>query len=184
MWQPPTFLIFVSQIYAKRGFLAGNATFDDGATPPLVAASSCVWLRPVIDSQHYPLGWQDPISMDLDGAKFTVPANASVLPGLASNGANPNAVLHFASAVSNTVAISTTDTVTNAPASTSFILKITRSTGFFTGTFTHTDGTKPTFKGLIRQGTSSGGFGFFLTTTPSPMDYNGQSGSATLGPTP
>jgi hypothetical protein len=65
----------------------------------------------------------------------------------------------------------------------SYTLAINRATGLMNGTFTHTNGTKPSFQGIIFQKAGSphsGGHGFFLTPIPAVKDYTGESGGVTL----
>ena len=47
--------------------------------------------------------------------------------------------------------------------------------------FTHTDGTKPAFQGvIIQKGTQRGAYGYFLTKQPAVIDYTGESGAVIL----
>jgi hypothetical protein len=70
-------------------------------------------------------------------------------------------------------------------ADSTFTLIINRTTGAFSGVFDHTDDTKPGYQGIIYQkGANPGGFGFFLTKQPVPIDYTGQSGEVRLMGTP
>ena len=86
------------------------------------------------------------------------------------------------------VNISTTNVVTKVPASdTSFTLTLTAGTGLFSGTFVHeNDQGVPVplttaYEGVIYQkGHDAGGYGFFLTRKPTPIDYTGESGAVNL----
>lgn len=53
---------------------------------------------------------------------------------------------------------------------------ITRASGLFTGTSTHTDLTKPAFQGvIIQKGSKKGGSGYFMSR-PTPLNGLGESG--------
>ena len=55
------------------------------------------------------------------------------------------------------------------------------TTGAISGTFTHTDDSVLTFKGIILQkGALAGGIGFFQTRQPVPIDYTGETGMVNL----
>src|SRR5881397_3720019 len=61
-----------------------------------------------------------------------------------------------------------------------FTITINRTTGAVTGTFTHTDDSVPAFGGIIYQkGPNAGGYGYFMTKQPVPIDYTGESGAVT-----
>jgi hypothetical protein len=80
------------------------------------------------------------------------------------------------------VNINTTNVVTNVPATDkSFMLKIDSAKGAISGTFTHTDGTKPAFDGrILQKGANQAAFGYFLTTKPKVINGSGESGGVTL----
>ena len=64
-----------------------------------------------------------------------------------------------------------------------YSLSLTRSSGLFKGTFTHTSGSVLNYFGAVYQkGSTSevGGFGYFLTELSKVKDYTGQSGSVLL----
>lgn len=65
-----------------------------------------------------------------------------------------------------------------------FTLTLTKTTGEVSGTFTHTDGKKPTFKGTTIQkaGDYQGTYGFFMSVPPNATSTAGQGGSAMLLP--
>ncbi len=87
-----------------------------------------------------------------------------------------------------TVSISTTNIVTKVPASdTSFTLTLTPTTGLFKGTFVHENDEGVAiplltdYEGAIYQkGPDAGGYGYFLTRKPTPIDYTGESGAVNL----
>jgi hypothetical protein len=68
------------------------------------------------------------------------------------------------------------------PADASYSLALTAATGRFAGTFTHTDGSKPAFKGVVYQkGEGKGGYGYFLAPAIKVMGA-GLSGHVSLKP--
>ena len=111
-----------------------------------------------------------------------------MLPGLPAIDANGNADLTckdglLTSSLLKQVGITATDTIQKPlPVDASFTLSITRTTGKFSGTFTHPLGVTP-YQGIILQkGVNRKGFGFFKTKAPAVKDYLGQSGDVTLTP--
>lgn len=177
-----------AQLYNKAGFIRGQVALEIGAESDM-SAVDMLWSRPFIDGQHYPYGWPECIKVDFLGAKYAVPANASVLPDLPIADGDGNVALTFTDGlltdtVTNPLNLSTADVVTKIPTTdASYTLTINRATGLLTGTFTHTNGTKPSFQGIIYQkagSPNSGGHGFFLTPIPAVKDYTGESGGVTL----
>ena len=175
------------QLYGKptAGSLGGLATLDDSQTDSDVSGTDFFWFRPYQNVHYYPYGWPEGIEIDLVGTKFAVTPGASVVPLLPSG--PPNATLVFSngllspSPLSKDVQISTTNVVTNTPADTSFKLTITAAKGTISGDFTHTNGTKPKFSGIILQkGANREAFGFFLTVQPKPITGLGESGAVSL----
>ena len=58
------------------------------------------------------------------------------------------------------------------------------NSGIGSGTFTHTDQTKTSYRGiLLNKGERKGGFGYFLSTPPLSYGGSGQSGNVFLDPT-
>lgn len=203
------FALFL-QLYTKKGYLSGEMELNaNQPESDLNAVSNLDWLRPPDTTSHYyPLGWPEIIRLDCMGAKYaaTFTSAGSVLrradgpdadrvsDALApADTAIGNAALSFvdgllSGALNRTVSISTANAVTRVPASdTRFTLALVPSTGLFTGTFVHENDegvaaplTTP-YEGVIYQkGTGAGGYGFFRTRQPIPIDYTGQSGSVTL----
>jgi subtilisin-like proprotein convertase family protein len=170
-----------AQLYALKGSLAGMATLAD---QDHVVGTELRWFRPAQAVQWYPTGWPSGILIDLVGAQYlaaaTLPAT-SVFPGLPAS--SPNATLSFTSGQLSTVInqdikISLTNLASNVPAATSPTLTLWKSSGLITGNFIHTDGSRPTYQGVILQnGTSPGGHGYFMTVKPALLDYLGESGS-------
>ena len=175
-----------TQLYeSKAGCLGGLVTLNDTLADSDVAGTDLFWFRPYQKTHHYPWGWPEGIEIDLVGAKYAVPAAASVLPLLTT--ASPNATLTFtegglASPIAKDVTISTANKVTHSPASDkSFTLAITAPKGTIAGTFTHEDGSKPKFLGAILQkGANRSAFGHFLTVQPKVITGLGESGAVSL----
>ena len=177
-----------AQLYNKAGFISARVVLDstNSNSDLSVDANKLKWSRPFSLNQYYPYGWPEVIVSELAGAKYTVTPGQSVFTGLVPPGpGNPgNAYLaarkgRLTSNFDRTFLLSSADVVTNAD--TSFSVVVTRATGFFSGSFLHTDGTKPAYKGVVYQkGTSSGGLGFFLSTSPKVLDYAGESGSVAI----
>lgn len=172
-------------LYSSKGLLAGDVSLITGNTFIDLQANDTVWIRPVLDMQHYPGGWPTGIVVDVGGAKLNVPPTASIVPGLPVGGA---ASVRFQdgllpSLITRTTTISATDIATNTSSDPGFTLKIDRKTGLFSGTFTHTDGNKLTYQGVVLNKVSNNAcLGFFLSTTPKVKDYTGQSGPVELKP--
>jgi hypothetical protein len=106
---------------------------------------------------------------------------------------NGNAVLTFSDGqlsanIDKLVNVSITNVVTKVPTNdVTFSLTLTPATGAFTGKFVHEldDGVvsplMTDFQGVIYQKcTESGGYGYFLTRQPIPIDYTGESGKVNL----
>ena len=180
-----------AQLYGAptAGSLGGVVTLDDTEADSDVSGTDFFWFRPWQNVHHYPWGWPEGIAVDLVGTKFAVPVGASVLPLLPTG--PPNATLVFSdgllepSPVSKDVQISATNVVTKYsvfPAlDTSYTLTITAATGKIAGDFTHTDGTKPKFNGVILQkGANREAFGYFLTVAPTVITGLGESGAVSL----
>lgn len=181
-------LPFYTELYAKAGSLGGIIALDDTQPDSDFKGSDLFWFRPFLNVQHYPYGWPEGLNTEVYGAKYVVSTSTSSLPGpLGAANANGNAELVFsqgllAQDVTKAVNIDSKDKVTNASATDkSFSLTITQATGLFSGRFTHSDITQPTFTGVIYQkGPQKGGYGHFLSTTPKVRDGNGEAGSVTL----
>ena len=163
--------------------------FDISQADSDLSCTDSVWLRPAIaGQQYYPNGWPAGISVDLLGSLYAAQTGSSVLPGLGLADGDGNADLDFmggllSPTVHRTVAVSSADRITNTPADTTFRLAINRTTGLISGTFTDSNGKKPPFRGVILQkGANAGGWGYFLSVKPRPVDGLGQSGSVTLSP--
>lgn len=177
-----------AQPYTNKGAVAALVTFDAAQADSDLSSTSVLWFRPYIAGQHYPFGWLEGVTTQLVGAKYIKPASTSVVPGLpAVNPVLGNATLIFAdgklsSTQSKNVNISTTNVVTKVPVTnTTYALTITPASGDIKGSFTHTDGTKPTFVGkIIQKGVNGGAYGHFLTVKPKVVDGTGESGGISL----
>lgn len=177
-----------AQLYdRKAGSFSALVALDEGEADSDLKAVDATWFRPWTNVQHYPWGWPEGVTLDLLGARFAVPTNACVVTGLGTT--NPNAHLVFsqgglASDVTKIVNISATNVVTKATAAdTSFSLTLVPSTGRISGDFTRpADGMKPKFSGIIYQKGTGGAHGYFLTTSPTPVDGTGKSGKVELAP--
>ncbi len=183
-------------LYAKKGSIAGIVTISlaDLANPNAnsdISGDDFLWLRPAdAKAKYYPAGWAGGVDVDLiaasyNGAKQT-PA-VSVFPGLNATG---GATIQFADGklaglVTKDVLISTANKVTNVPATDkSYKLTIVAPTGALGGSFTHSDGKKPTFKGIIYQkGPTKGGYGYFLSVFVKGGP-TGEGGGVSISPKP
>lgn len=161
-----------AQLYTgKAGSFGGLVELDDSQENSDLTGSSFRWFKPYSGGQYYPFGWLEGVTTSPYGAKYASVSGTPVLPGVVV--ASPhvhNALLTFkqgglAKDVMKVLNISRLNAVTRfgRPADPSYSLVLTASTGKFGGTFTHTDGTKPTYKGVVHQkGTAGGGYGYFL----------------------
>lgn len=127
-----------------------------------------MWFRPFQSgSQWYPYGWEEGILVDMLASKYTPPP-ASVFPGLPvfrSGAANTNLVFTnglLTSPVFKSVNFTSANVLTKVPANdASFTFTPTFTTGLISGTFTHSDNTKPTWQGVLMQkGANKGGHGY------------------------
>lgn len=198
-----------AQLYNKLGYLSGDVALDSTKLESDLASTNLDWLRPRdFTSQYYPNGWEQIIRVGFQGARyaasFTPAGNVLRIPDgpdgdltgdalLPADAINGNAALNFTEGqltgeMNRLVSISTTNVITKVPATdTTFALTLTAATGLFSGTFVHENdegvAAPPTtsYEGAIYQkGAHAGGFGFFLTRKPAPIDYTGQSGAVHL----
>lgn len=183
-----------AKLYKKLGSIAGQVVFD---LLPATHADSDVlgtnflWFRPTMPTQKiYPGGWPNGIKLNLAGAKYAVPAvGTSVLPGLGAVGSGTgNATLALSAGKLNPdPLVNQLDVAPNNQATPivvggkSFSLKIVASTGALSGNFTHTDGSKPAYKGVILQkGANSGGYGYFLSVVAKGSVATSEAGAVVL----
>ncbi len=182
-----------AQLYtAKGGSFGGEVKLDAGQASSdlaVTAGTDFHWFRPYQSGQYYPFGWLEGVTTGLIGAKYTAPVNASAVPGLVPSAdttvANATLVISdgkLSAPITKDVNISAKDVVTKIPPSDpSYTLVITPKTGDVSGTFFHSDGTKPAFKAkIIQKGTNAGAYGFFLTTAPKVVNGTGEAGGVSL----
>jgi hypothetical protein len=175
-----------AQLYTLKGSIAGMAALTDanGITED-VSGTNLQWFRPAQNVQWYPNGWPAGISVDVKGARYVVPPAlplVSVFPLTTATDTDGNAALSFTGGLLSplplpyNINISTANLATNAPVAASPTMLITKTTGLITGTFTHSDLTKPKYQGvIIQKGSKQGGWGYFMSRA-TPLTYFGESG--------
>ncbi|MEK0451291.1 MAG: hypothetical protein RL088_3559 [Verrucomicrobiota bacterium] len=181
-----------AQLYKRKaGLLAAELKFDSSRADSDALALNTLWMRPVdLGAKHYPDGWPAGITLDMLAARYRAPQKGDVTSAFPGLGADDlvagNATLTAAdgkltAAVVNNVNISAKNKVTNAPATDKdFKLTFGAPKGTLGGFFTHTDGTKPKFVGIVFQkGPDKGGYGFFLSTKPK-TGPTGESGGVSV----
>lgn len=198
---PSRFPLFVP-LYGKLGFFSGFVQLNHQAAGSDMAAENLQWLRPIQSTSHYyPAGWPAAIKVNMLGARYAATANQSVLKapdgsdgGTAADDLQPagedddgNASLvfsngHLTEELTKAVSLSVGDVVTRVPDNDgTFTLNVDRKTGAISGNFLQPDDTRPDYKGIIYQkGVNAGGYGYFLTKQPRPIDYTGESGGVLL----
>jgi uncharacterized repeat protein (TIGR02543 family) len=182
-----------AQLYGNKGSISGHITVNDSFPDTDMTCGGLMWFRPYLNSQWYPFGWDEGILVNLIGSKYNVPPAtppATVFPDLDPvDPINGNAALRMKdglltslldakiniAATTNKVTLASTNTT---PAS----MSIVKTSGLFTGSFTHTNGTKPAFQGVIYQkdGMFRGGWGYFMTAKPKVLNFLGESGSVNV----
>lgn len=178
-----------ASLYNNTGFLCGFVGLDNQLPASDMAATDLQWVRPAqTAAAYFPAGWPQGLSVTLLAARYQVTAGQSVLLGaygqpLSLPDADGNARLSFyegllSGPLEKAVNLSVADGVTKVPVNdATFTLGVIRSTGTFSGTMRHSNGTLPAFKGVIYQkGMNAGGYGHFLTVKPA----EGQSGGVML----
>ena len=183
-----------AQLYGNRGSFGGLLILDATQTDSDMKAVDCLWYRPWQNAmQWYPWGWEEGVKVDLYASSFDPARVGGVIPGLPAIGGEGNADLVFsggllAADVSARLAISDANKVTSVSAVgaadvKSYSVKLTAASGELTGTFTHSDGTKPKFNGRVYQkGPLAGAYGYFLSSKPKVADGLGESGPVELVP--
>ena len=182
----------IAQLYKKKaGLLAAELKFESTRADSDALALNTLWMRPAdLVAKHYPDGWPAGITLDMLAARYRAPQKGDTTSAFPDLGADDlvagNATLTAAdgkltSAVVNNVNISAKNKVTNAPATDKdFKLTFAAPKGTLGGSFTHTDGTKPKFVGIVFQkGPDQGGYGFFLSTKPK-TGPTGESGGVSV----
>ena len=192
-----------AQLYNKLGFFSTRLKLDKTESDSDMKAAGgaeAIWGRPSIFTSHYyPYGWAEVLDVGIQGARYTARAGESSFRApdtgdaendgdkLGAPNADGNVTLTFSDGLlsdtlTKTANISTTDAVVKVPDNDpTFTLKFTRTTGALDGTLTHTDDTVIPFKAMTYQkGPGAGGYGYFLTKQPVPINYTGESGGVTL----
>lgn len=170
--------LFVQLYAGLQGFLAGNVLIDHASATEDFACGVTRWVCPVIDRQHYPLGWTEGIELTTSGFKYQVQAGQSVFGEVSADLELGDEGL---GAVTGVVSVDVADVVTETPPNGMYSVTIDRSTGFVSGNFGHPLGTVP-YKGMVLQKDNQGARGHYLTPTPTVNDYTGQSGRMMLTP--
>ncbi|MFZ4765444.1 MAG: Ig-like domain-containing protein, partial [Roseimicrobium sp.] len=170
-------------LYGNKGSFSTQVTHTaTTANDGELQGSQVQWFRPYQTVQWYPWGWPDGIGADLIGASYQIPTqvlwsglnatnpvygNVAVTFKAGLLGANVNKTANFFAATA--AKVPTTDTT--------WSFTLMPSTGVMTGTFPHSNATKPSWQGvLIQRGVNMGGYGYFMTTTPRVIDGTGESG--------
>lgn len=175
-----------AQLYLLKGSFAAWMTMNPTLADTDLTGTDVHWFRPWQNVQWYPWGWPEGIDVEIIGARYTPPALPGLLPVDLING---NAVLTFSEGgisgqvIKNVNIHPTTSVVTRVPAmDASFAISLVPTTGAISGTFfTHSDGSKPAWQGvLLQKGANKGGYGYFMTVSPRVIDGTGLSGKASL----
>jgi hypothetical protein len=178
----PIFVSFTS----RAGSLAGVAALDATQGDSDVTETDLAWYLNAGASTYFPAGWPNGIKTDLVGALYSVPVGSAVLPGLGStNASTGNAELAFSSGnlistLTKNMNITTASVVSRAPTTDSSVgIALTKTSGAFSGSFTHDSGGKAPYKGtLLQKGANAGGYGHFLLAPAA----SGNAGAVTLKP--
>ena len=173
-----------AQLYSAKGCIAGLMTIKAALLDTDMTSGDVHWFRPYQSTQWYPWGWPEGITVDVIGARYTLPA----LPGLLTvDPLNGNTALIFTNGqllapLIENVNLSPTSIATLAPTTDkSFTFKLVPISGAISGTFTHSNRTKPAWQGvLFQKGANKGGYGYFMTVSPKIIDGAGQSGGIEL----
>jgi len=172
-----TWPIFVS-FTSRAGSLAGVATLDATQGDSDVTATDLAWYLNASASTYFPAGWPNGTKTDIVGALYSVPAGSAVLPGFGSTTASTgNAELAFwsgnlSSTLTKNMNITTASVVSRAPTTdSSFSIALTKTSGAFSGSFTHDSGGRATYKGtLLQKGANAGGYGYSLLAPAASGD--------------
>lgn len=177
-----------AMLYKKLGFASGELTLAS-LTDSDATGTDLLWFRPAnARAAYFPGGWTT-LRVDALGTKYLKPDSLNFGQGSA-NLLDGNAKLVFtdgllSGGIDKTVSVDPTGgAAKKVPANdASFTLGLSSGTGIFTGTFLHSDTTKPFYKGvLLNKGATQRGFGFFLSAPPSGYGESGQSGAVSLYP--
>jgi hypothetical protein len=166
-----------AQLYALKYCIAGMVTVAALPADPEMRGDGVVWFRPYQNVQWYPWGWEDGIKVYVYGSSYALPG---LLPVDAVNG---NATLNLtdgllSGTVTKKLNISPAGVASRVPTTdASYTFTLVPSTGAISGTFTHSNATKPMWQGvLVQNGGNMGGHGYFMTVSPKVVDGTGESG--------
>jgi hypothetical protein len=180
----------------QGGLLFGTLVFRM-VEPEAFISSNLQWFRPEAATPEvllYPAGWPSGINLETQGTLYDRELKLQSMLGLgAVNSSQGNAALRFVGGnltsemVKNSFNIDKNTVIKIAPTDTSYTLSFSAATGLFSGTFTpnwsHPGPVKPSFRGIIQQGTTEGpasAQGFFINNAKG--ETAPESGSVTLGP--
>ena len=160
-----------AQLYGKRGGFGTDLVFTSRNDTDVLGENS-TWIRPVgkPGDRAFPSGWPSGVEIDIFGTQW----NGAASMDLGQPDPSPtvgNAVLAFedgalATSIEHSISLHpVTGKVNVVPSNgTPCKLSVNPATGIFSGTFAHTDETKPKFGGiLINKGANRGGHGYFLS---------------------
>lgn len=158
-------------LYRKVGSIAGSLKFDTAAADTDVAdVSDLLWVRPPVSrAQYYPAGFT--VYVDAIGTKYAGTASAAFGQGN-DNFTAGNASLVFtggalSGAVNKAVNVSESNGAVKLipAAAVDYKFTLSAATGLFSGYFTHSDSSKPAFRGvLLNKSGNQRGLGYFLST--------------------
>ncbi len=178
-----------ASLYNKKGSFSAWMQVDTSPSSETdMEGSDVYWFRPFQPVQWFTYGWTEGLEVEIIGSQYTPPP-ASVFPGLNPvDPMNGNVELLFSDGqlsapLSKSLNINPSNAVSKVPSTdASFSCNLTTGSGMLSGSFTHSDGTKPAWQGVLFQkaGANRGGYGYFMTTKPKVLDYYGESGSVSL----
>jgi hypothetical protein len=183
---------------------SAGATESEVSGQFMMASNEGWWVRPALDTQHYPKGWPAGVGVRIGGTKYQAVAGESIFyfdapgddfeRGLVPMGPQGNMRIeahpyHFqgTGSLAGYFNLNENDLVDSIVPFGNLDLQslaIDRATGRFTGQFKEpSDGTFPTFHGIVVQEKSFAvGRGFFLTVPPEVKDGTGTAGAVHVGP--
>ncbi len=190
LWQNLAFPLY-APLYTNMGCFASLIQLDTAPANSDLSGQYVIWTRPQQPLvQWYRDGWPEGLEVNLVGTKFTVPTAAALIAGTTpANAATGHLAMTFSdglltSPVVKGVNISSTQVITRAPTTdTSFTATLVKTTGILSGTFTHSDLTRPAYTSIILQkGANSGAYGHFMTVNPRVRNGLGEGGKVIVQP--
>jgi hypothetical protein len=162
-----TWPMFLS-LYKKRGVLLGQMTM---VTVPMESDMSgkINWFKPVLERDlSFPLGFKIQQN-DVLGSLYTPPTASRALDGFSDSVTNANITIaegNLQVPIVKTANYQATNAITiTTPGKDALKLKVNVKTGELTGSFVHTDTSRPTvLKGVLFQ-RQNAAFGFFKGST-------------------